>query len=83
MLHYASVEDIAAQKYGGLYMVVMDFFDGSMPTSSLSDGIFVQVSKAIKLLHSKGFVFGYLRLPNILINGDKAVLNDFDWCCRA
>jgi serine/threonine protein kinase len=82
-LHYASTEDTAAPKYGRLYMVVMDFFDGSIPTSPLSDDFYSQFSKAIKLLHSKDLVFGDLRAPNILTNCDKTILIDFDWCGKA
>lgn len=40
-----------------------------------------RVSRAIELLHQSQYVFGDLRLDNILVGDDeKAYLADFDWC---
>ena len=61
-------------------MIVMDFVEGKPAVGSLSEGQFEQVNEAIQLLHSHDFVFGDLRLPNILITDDTAMLIDFDWC---
>ncbi len=39
-----------------------------------------QVRKAIELLHGHNFVFGDLRLPNVMVTRDMKVrLIDFDW----
>ena len=82
-IYYASTEDTAAPTYGGLYMVVMEFFDGETPTGTLSDGLYRHVLDALELLHSHDLVFEDLRAPNILIKGETAVLIDFDWCGKA
>ena len=39
-----------------------------------------RLREAVQLLHSKGFVFGDLRGPNILIEENGLKLVDFDWC---
>jgi len=69
-------------------MVVMEHVDGEQlfhkyleatPTQVLDE-----VSKALKTLHEKGFVFGDLRSPNILVTNQHHVqLVDFDWCGSA
>jgi hypothetical protein len=82
-LHYASTDDAEAPKYGGRYMIVMDFVEEESAVSSLSEGQFEQVKEAVELLHSHDLVFGDLRLPNILITDDTAMLIDFDWCGKA
>uniref|UniRef100_T1JFF9 Uncharacterized protein n=1 Tax=Strigamia maritima TaxID=126957 RepID=T1JFF9_STRMM len=42
------------------------------------------LTAALKVLHDKGFVFGDLRPPNILVNEDSNVnLIDFDWSGKA
>ncbi|PVF94281.1 hypothetical protein CPB86DRAFT_818107 [Serendipita vermifera] len=42
---------------------------------------YTRVSRAVELLHQSQYVFGDLRLGNILIGDDeKAYLADFDWC---
>src|SRR5438046_9227519 len=35
---------------------------------------------AINALHEKGFVFGDLRWPNIMVLNGRAKILDFDWC---
>jgi RIO-like serine/threonine protein kinase len=66
--------------YGGRYMIVMDFVDGHMLSGAISKSLFGRIEKAVDLLHSAGLVFGYLRLPNILIKDEDVFLVDFDWC---
>ena len=75
-LHHVSTET-----YGGRRMVVMDFVDGELHVPSLNQTQFEQVNRAIMLLHSRNFILGDLRLPNILIdNHQNAMIIDFDWC---
>lgn len=84
-LHYAGTEYDNEQKYGGRYMIVMDFVVATSPAYSLSEEQFGQVKRALEILHSADLVFGDLRLPNILITGEeeKVVIIDFDWCKKA
>jgi hypothetical protein len=65
--------------YGGRYMVVMDFVDGTSP-DALTGAQFAKVKKAVTLLRSKNLVFGDLRLPNILPKGGRVMIIDFNWC---
>lgn len=73
---------------GGLKMVVMKFIEGKTAYEAYNDShvlpesIFQQVENSIGALHEAGLVFGDLRPPNIMIEGDsqKALLIDFDWC---
>jgi len=81
-LHYAGTEDSARSLYGGRYMVVMDFVDGTSP-DALTGAQFAEVKEAVTLLHSKNLVFGDLRLPNILLKDGKVTIIDFDWCGKA
>ncbi|KEP48695.1 putative kinase domain protein [Rhizoctonia solani 123E] len=72
-------------------MVVMDFVQGanlqSPGSSQLPRSVFNDIEAAIKILHSRDFVFGDLREPNMMVLQDsmgratgKAMLVDFDWC---
>jgi tRNA A-37 threonylcarbamoyl transferase component Bud32 len=65
-------------------MVVMDYVEGKMPKEALVEGLssahYEQLKRALARLHEAGFVFGDLRVPNILISGDRVMLIDFDWC---
>jgi len=81
-LHYASTEDSVPSLYGGRYMVVMDFVDGTSP-DVLTGAQFAEVKEAVVLLQSKNLVFGDLRLPNILLKDGKVMIIDFDWCGKA
>lgn len=68
---------------GSLKMVVMEFVEGQTAydiAKPLSVKQFDQVQTAVKTLHTEGFVFGDLRLPNIMLDGDIVKLIDFDWC---
>ncbi|KAF8592728.1 hypothetical protein K439DRAFT_1379042 [Ramaria rubella] len=83
-LYYAGSEHPEAPKYGGRYMIVMEFVEEEPPRSDiLSPGQASQIKEAIELLHSHNWVFGDLRIPNVLITGKGAMLIDFDWCSRA
>ncbi|KAF8581176.1 hypothetical protein K439DRAFT_251562 [Ramaria rubella] len=82
-LHYVGMEDTGAPKYGGRYMIVMDFVEGEHPSNFLSKDAADRIKKAVNLLHSQNFVFGDLRLPNILITKEGSMLVDFDWCSPA
>ena len=68
--------------YGKLQMVVMEYVDG-IPVHAakqLPVNFHQDLSKAIKYCHEKGFVFGDLRKPNVMITKDEKVkLIDFDW----
>ena len=83
-LYYSGTEDREALKYGGRYMIVMEFVHGTEAQSALLPKHFNKVKTAITLLHSKNFVFGDLRPNNIIIrkDGDPALI-DFDWCGEA
>ena len=68
-----------------VHFVVMDYFDGRpMEESDLEgedkDTLIKSLRKALDILHKRGFVFGDLREPNILISGGDLRLVDFDWC---
>jgi len=57
---------------GGTIMVVMDFLEGQTAQSQFRDktippSVMEDIKEAITILHSKGFVYGNLRRPNIMI----------------
>jgi hypothetical protein len=79
-LRYSGTEDAIMTKYGGRFMIVMDFVDGQTIAGSVSKKHHDKISKSIDLLHSRGLVFGDLRAPNIMIQGEAVFLIDFDWC---
>ncbi|KAG6846981.1 hypothetical protein H0H93_010761 [Arthromyces matolae] len=79
-LHYPSKDDNGSVRYGGRQMIVMDYVEMKPLSGSLSIAQSKEVRRSIDLLHENNFVFGDLRPPNILIEGDKAMLVDFDWC---
>ena len=64
--------------FGVSLMVVMAFMKPSKkpPAEELKAQ---QVANILYLLHSSGFVFGDLRPPNILFDGQHINLIDFDW----
>lgn len=85
---------------GGWMMVVMDFVMGKNAHSRFSNSrlpkdLVDRVRKALDLLHGEGFVFGDLRVGNIMVTqGQKSrdgiatdelgvMLVDFDWCVEA
>ncbi|KZP17845.1 hypothetical protein FIBSPDRAFT_746358 [Athelia psychrophila] len=68
---------------GSLKMVVMEFLEGRTAYdihAPLSVKQYEHVRNAVKVLHDEDFVFGDLRLPNIMVDGETAKLVDFDWC---
>jgi serine/threonine protein kinase len=58
-------------------MVVMDYVDAQ---SNPPPDAHHQVKEVLDRLHLKGYVHGDLREPNILFEGNKVKLVDFDWC---
>ena len=80
-LHYSSTDDNV--RYGKRFMVVMDFIDLEFPSDYLTEDQYNSIKKAIDILHSNDLVFGDLRLPNILVGNNTAMLIDFDWCGKA
>jgi len=66
-------------------MVVMDWVDGKTAHETETEknewprDAQDQIRKALETLHKAGFVFGDLRHPNIMFQGDKALFIDFDW----
>ncbi|GLB43825.1 hypothetical protein LshimejAT787_1500090 [Lyophyllum shimeji] len=69
--------------YSDWQMLVMDYFDGR--PSYQNDAhrlreVYDVVVKAVDLAHQEDFVFGDLRPPNVLINGEGEIrLIDFEW----
>ena len=65
----------------GTWVVVTDFVASvSVHVSSVTEPL----RKAVKTLHDKGFVFGDLREPNVLVTEEGEVqLIDFDWAGHA
>lgn len=65
--------------FGPLKMVVMEYI---RPSKAPHDSK-KQVLDVVKKLHHNGFVFGDLRMPNVLFDDDKNVkFIDFDWAGR-
>lgn len=60
-----------------------DAYDLYFKGSSLWDGIFNKVEQAVTVLHENDFVFGDLRLPNIMVSEKQVHLIDFDWCANS
>ncbi|KAH7337262.1 hypothetical protein B0J17DRAFT_666928 [Rhizoctonia solani] len=59
-------------------MIVMEFVQGvdlESKSSRLPHSVFDDIETAVDLLHTRDFVFGDLREPNVM-----AMLVDFDWC---
>ncbi|KAF9429855.1 hypothetical protein BGZ76_001088 [Entomortierella beljakovae] len=75
----------------GLHVVIMEYISPCpLRTSLVKDysrqerqRLFQDIWQAVTLLHSNGYVFGDLRIPNILVhkrNGENhAMLIDFEW----
>ncbi len=67
-----------------MFAVVMEYIDG--PEVDLRSGNATHkaiLKDAMDLLHDKGYVFGDLREPNLLLRENKLYLIDFDWCGKA
>jgi serine/threonine protein kinase len=82
VLHYSGTEDRTGTMFGGRSMIIMDFFDSGALLGYISVELFKQITRAVELLHSRDFVFGDLRPPNILIKDGMVKLIDFDWCSK-
>ncbi|KAG1822054.1 uncharacterized protein BJ212DRAFT_1264183, partial [Suillus subaureus] len=68
--------------YGTLQMVVMEYVDKITAYSSpqLPPSLHQELMKVIEYCHGKGFAFGNLQKPNVMITKDgKVQLIDFDW----
>ncbi|KAJ6486913.1 hypothetical protein C8R45DRAFT_930490 [Mycena sanguinolenta] len=63
---------------GGLVVVIMDWCPDS-PAKQLTPLAEIRLREAISLLHSADLVFGDLRPPNVMLNGDNIAIIDFDW----
>jgi serine/threonine protein kinase len=59
-----------------MQMVVMDWVDTQKPPKNAYE----QIKKVLKLLHDRGYVFGDLRMPNVLFDKDGVKFIDFNWC---
>ena len=65
-------------------MVVMELVEGVQwhgPTHR--DQHWNTLSSALKALHNAGMVHRDFRPPNVLVNGDRVMVLDFDWAGRA
>jgi hypothetical protein len=61
-------------------MVIMDYID-ALPKAPQNAR--EQINEVLTALHTHGYVFGDLRLPNVLFDQDgKVKLIDFNWCGR-
>lgn len=64
-----------------MWVVVMDYVEGIEVNDKVTDPQHVvSLRNALTMLHEKGFVFGDLRCPNVLVKDNGVVLIDFDWC---
>lgn len=68
----------------GMWVVVMDYVEGKMADAVLREPAHVaSLRAALTTLHHGGYVFGDLRRPNVLVDGERVMLIDFDWCGKA
>ncbi|KAI0315148.1 hypothetical protein OF83DRAFT_1062639 [Amylostereum chailletii] len=89
---------LVVEVLGGHVMVVMDYLPDARPANvlfrrvgptkgtahmtALSKPVLDNVQKAVHLLHDSGYVFGDLRMANIMVTDDeppRAMLVDFNW----
>ena len=79
--------DMEQPSYHPLRMVVMEYVNGSTLTAARGkmnaetvERTRDEIQRALRLLHTRGLVFGDLRPPNVMITEAKEVqLIDFDW----
>ncbi|KAG8944248.1 hypothetical protein FRC03_002135 [Tulasnella sp. 419] len=74
-------------RVGTWSMIVMEFVDGQNAAEEygnrqLPESILKEIKRALDILHGENWVFGDLRLPNIMIRNGQPLLVDFDWCAR-
>ncbi|KAJ6468954.1 hypothetical protein DFH09DRAFT_955396 [Mycena vulgaris] len=87
-LHQRMAEKLAAPKLlywskessvGGLHVIIMQYIDQADRSKVLPEA-FQQLQNVVTEMHRDGYVFGDLRLPNILIGDDGGLLViDYDW----
>ncbi|KAJ6537543.1 hypothetical protein DFH09DRAFT_1090897 [Mycena vulgaris] len=87
-LHRRMAEKLAAPKLlywskessvGGLHVIIMQYIDQENRFKVLPEA-FQQLQNVVAEMHRDGYVFGDLRLPNILIGGDGGLLViEYDW----
>ncbi|KAF7426002.1 hypothetical protein PC9H_008364 [Pleurotus ostreatus] len=72
----------AHMKRLGMWVVVMDFIKGGTAHqgNKLNAEQGKSLHRAVELLHAKGWVFGDLREPNVILKPDAVCLIDFEWC---
>jgi serine/threonine protein kinase len=71
-----------APSYQSLKMIVMEYIDGKTAAqlqNNLPEDFAAQLSQIVSVLHTGGYVFGDLRLPNIMVEKKQVKLIDFDW----
>ena len=73
----------ACEHVAGMKMVVMGYCTGSMWPDSPSKAHMELVKRAESLLGEANLVHGDLRKPNILVEGEKIRIIDFDWAGTA
>ncbi|KAJ7084023.1 hypothetical protein B0H15DRAFT_404271 [Mycena belliarum] len=83
-LLYCGVVDHShdAPSYQPLKMIVMEYIHGitaAQLQDNLPDDFAAQLSEIITVLHTGGYVFGDLRLPNVMVAKKRVKLIDFDW----
>lgn len=67
---------------GPLRMVVMEYVEGTTAaevSAQWPKDVVEQVTAALTVLHEKKYVFGDLRLPNVMFSDGKVKLIDFNW----
>jgi RIO-like serine/threonine protein kinase len=63
-------------------MIVMEYIDGKTAAqlqNNLPKDFAARLSEIVSVLHTGGYVFGDLRLPNIMVAKKQVKLIDFDW----
>ncbi|KAI9511687.1 protein kinase subdomain-containing protein PKL/ccin9 [Russula earlei] len=66
---------------GGWFAIAMEYISSPVSPSSSQDleGLCDELWKLMEDFHDRGFVHGDLREPNILYDGERMILLDFDW----
>ncbi|KAI9460082.1 hypothetical protein F5148DRAFT_1001036 [Russula earlei] len=66
---------------GGWFAIAMEYISSPVFPSSSQDleGLCDELWKLMEDFHDRGFVHGDLREPNILYDGERMILLDFDW----
>ncbi|KAI9460095.1 hypothetical protein F5148DRAFT_272422 [Russula earlei] len=66
---------------GGWFAIAMEYISSPVFPSSSQDleGLCDELWKLMEDFHDRGFVHGDLREPNMLYDGERMILLDFDW----